>query len=275
MSERDGYEPGVPCWIDTLQPDPEAAMRFTVRSWAGSSKGRAAIPGDSGSEYWVARLRGCDVAGIGSQPAQGGSASTAWSTYVFSDSVVRTAGLARDAGGTVIVEALDVSPAGRLAIIADPSGAPLGIWEPGDRQGAQLVNEPGAWAMSQLNTRDPEGAATFYGEVFGWTTETFEMGEDAITMLKVPGYVGGEPEQPVARDVVATMVSMGEQFPEEVGPHWSVNFWVDDTDAIAERAAELGGGVTAGPFDTPISRDAVISDPQGAVLSVSTITAGG
>ena len=51
---------------------------------------------------------------------------------------------------------------------------------------------------------------------------------------------------------------------------WTVNFWVEDADAIAARAPELGGAVVAGAFDTAISRDAVIADPAGAVFSVST-----
>ena len=133
------------------------------------------------------------------------------------------------------------------------------------RQGAQLVNDPRAWAMSALSTGDPDFCRTFYGEVFGWETDTFDNGTAEVTLWRLPGYVGGEPQQPAPRDVVAVMASLNNGSP----PHWSVDFCVDDADATATRAVELGGFVLAGPFDIPRFRCAVFKDPQGAVLSIS------
>ena len=159
-----------------------------------------------------------------------------------------------------------------MAVAAEPAGAVFCLWQPTERRGAQVVNEPGAWSMSHLNTRDLEGAKRFYGAVFGWETDTFEMAGGEITLWRVPGYVGGEPQQPVSREVVATMLPMsGERFGDDVPPHWSVEFWVDDTDAVAARAAELGGGVVVAPHDAPSFRQAVLTDPQGAVFGVSTL----
>jgi uncharacterized protein len=144
------------------------------------------------------------------------------------------------------------------------------VWEPAGRSGAQVVNEPGAWAMSQLNTRDPEGAKRFYGALFGWTTETFAMGDAEFTMWRLPGFVGGEPEQPVSREVVATMAPMNDDtFGDDVPPHWAVDFWVADADAVARRAPELGGRVVEGPFDMAGFRRVVVADPGGATLSAS------
>lgn len=138
-------------------------------------------------------------------------------------------------------------------------------------RGAELVNEPGAWAMSRLNTRDPKGAKEFYGAIFGWKFDTFEAGEMEVTLWRLPGYVGGEPQQPVPRDVVGVMTPMGDRFPDEATPHWSVDFWVHDVDAAAARAAEIGGTVLAAPFDSPVGRTAVLADPLGAMLSVSKV----
>jgi predicted enzyme related to lactoylglutathione lyase len=148
--------------------------------------------------------------------------------------------------------------------------------EPGrDDDGAQLVNDPGAWTMSQLNTRDPEGAKAFYGAVFSWETDTFDMGEGEITLWRLPGYIGGEPEQPVSREVVGVMVPMsGDRSPEDRSAHWSVDFWVEDVDAAADKAAELGGEVEMSPFDTSVGRTAILADPQGAVFSVSKVGPG-
>lgn len=263
MSQRDDYEPGVPSWVDTLQPDPEAAMAFYGALFGWEFAG----PGPMG--YFVARLRGRDVAGLGAQPAGVPSAPPAWNTYVYVESAAETADRARDAGGAVLVEAFDVLPAGRLAILADPAGAVFGAWEPRERKGAQLVNEPGAWAMSHLETRDPDGAAAFYGAVFGWTTETFGEGPGAFTMFRLPGYVGGEPHQPVSREVVATMAAVRD----DGTPRWSVNFWDRDVDATAAKAVELGGRTLVAPFDTPMSRTAVLADPHGAAFTINNVPA--
>src|SRR4030095_10530420 len=100
--------------------------------------------------------------------------------------------------GTVAVEPFDAGAGGRIAVVSDPAGAQFCVYEPGERTGAQIVNEPGAYAMSQLNTRDPEGAKAFYGELLGWTTESFDMGSGEFTMWRLPGYEGGEAGQPVS-----------------------------------------------------------------------------
>ncbi len=259
MSERDHYPPGVPCWIDTAQPDPEAALDFyqALLGWEFSRP--AAMPGSAPGKYYVARLRGKDVAGISSQ-RPGAPSTPVWMMYVAVDNADRAADSAREAGGTIDVEPFDAPPAGRMAVLRDPAGAAFCVWQAGVRRGAQLVNEPSAWAMSALNTNDPEGATCFYRALFGWEAEA--LGPE-VTLFRLPGYVGGEPEQPVARDVVAVMMSGdGEQ-------SWSVDVWVADAHRVAATAAELGGAVQVEPREIPGFRNAVIADPQGAVLSVS------
>jgi uncharacterized protein len=249
MSERESYQPGVPCWVDNLVPDVEAAMSFygALFGWEFDGPG----PG----EYYVAKVRGRDVAGIGAQPP---GVPAAWNTYV---SVASAHDAARAASGSVRVEPFDVLPAGRVAALEDPSGAVIGLWEPAQRLGCQLVNDASAYAMSALHTPDPDVAARFYRDTFGWETEPFAPG---ITLFRLPGYVGGEPGQPVPLDVVAVMA-------RDDGPaRWSVDFWVADADAVAARAPEIGGGVVVEPFDSIPTRQAVIADPFGAVFSVTT-----
>jgi predicted enzyme related to lactoylglutathione lyase len=260
-----------------MLPDPEAAMRFYGELFGWEFAGPGAMPGGSGGEYFVARLRGRDVAGVGSQPAEGASPAPAWTTYICVDSADDAAAKVKQAGGSVVVEPFDVLPAGRMAVVADPEGAIFCVWEAAERRGAQLVNEPGAWSMSALNTRDPEGATTFYREVFGWKTEVFDLGGAQVGLYQLSGYVGGEPEQPVPRDVVATMIPMGDETPEDAPPHWSVDFWVDDLDGATEAARRGGGTVVAPPYDIPGTglRQSVVGDPQGAVFSVTKVTVPG
>ncbi len=271
MSERETYPPGVPCWVDTLGPNPARLTEFYGAIFGWDFAGPGAMPGDgSPGEYHVARLRGRDVAGVGSLPAGAPSGSSGWNTYVRVGSADRAAEDAQAAGGAVVAEPFDAPPAGRMAVLADPQGAAFCAWEAGDREGAQLVNEPGAWSMSFLSARDAGAAASYYGELFGWRAEAFEFGDLTGFLFRLPGFVGGEPEQPVPRDVVATMM------PADDGAeaHWGVDFWIADTDAAAAKAEELGGGVIVAPHDNPAFRAAVLADPNGARFGVSQLTAG-
>ena len=270
MSERDGYQHGVPCWIDTWRPDPQPAVSFYTELFGWEAEDT--MPPGTNGQHYMCRLGGRDVAAIASRPDKAPSTPPAWGTYVWVESAEDAAAKAVDAGGNVVMEPFPSLDGGRIAVVADPAGAALGVWQPGAHKGAQLVNEPGAWAMSMLNTRDPEGAKKFYGAVFGWETDTFDMGEGEITMWRVPGYVGGEPEQPVSREVVGVMApAVGD----DVAPHWSVNFWIDDADGAAEKTARLGGSVVEPPHDLPGFREAVLADPEGADFSVSELRPAG
>jgi predicted enzyme related to lactoylglutathione lyase len=240
-----------------VHPDPNGAAEFYAQLFGWETADL--MPDDSPESYIVCTLRGRDVAALvspGPTPAPPGAL---WGTHVWVESADRSTSLAREAGGSVIAEPFDSPGGGRMAVLADPSGAAFCLWEPRERLGAQLVNEPGAWAMSLLTTPDPDGAAAFYGKVFGWQTEDF----GPAVMFRQPGYVGGEPEQPVPRDVVAVMA------PGEAPPAWRPDFWVSDILGTTERAAALGGNTLVPPYDLPSMKQAVLTDPQGAPFSVT------
>jgi predicted enzyme related to lactoylglutathione lyase len=247
-----------------LQAEPEAAMGFYRELFGWEFAGPGPMPGEPPGHYFVARHRGRDVAGVGSQPAP--DVPPSWSTHISVTSVEEAADRARVAGGTVLAGPFDAPPAGRAAVLGDPAGAAFCVWEAQVRQGAQLINEPSAWAMSVLHSSDQAAANEFYSEMFGWRAEPVPMGGQEMSLWRLPGYVGGEPHQPVPRDVVAVMVPAAG---EGSGSHWSVGFWIDDADWAAERAAELGGSVIVAPHDTPGFRNTVLADPGGAVFSVS------
>jgi predicted enzyme related to lactoylglutathione lyase len=276
MSERDGYQPGVPCWVDTWQADAESAVSFYAELFGWDYEDMMP-PGVSG-QHFMCRVRGRDVAAVASRPTAAPPVS-AWNTYVWVDDAAATAEQAQGAGGNVVTEPFDALDGGRIAIIADPAGAVIGIWQPGAHKGAQLVNEPGAWSMSSLNTRDPDGAPAFYREVFGWNAAEMDIGDGGgFALFRLPGFVGGEPQQPVPRDVVATMAAMtDDQFPAEVPSHWRIDFWVGNADATADDAQRLGGRVLAPPYDIPGAplRQAVLADREGAPFSVTHLTVGG
>ena len=274
MPERDGYIPGVPCWVDTTQPDPDGAARFygALFGWDFEE----AMPAGSAGTYLIGRLRGGDVAAV-SSPPEGAPAQAVWNTYVWVENADATAATAREAGGSVLSEPFDVMDAGRMAVLADPEGAVFCVWEAGAHKGARIVNEPGSLNFNVLNTRDPEAAKPFYGAVFGWTTLALGSGEfwtlraygDYLEKL-TPGIRERTAELGAAgfEDVVAaiTPIAEGER---DTAAHWSVTFSTDDADATATKAAELGGTVVTPPVDAPYSRLTVLRDPQGAMFSAT------
>src|SRR5215207_978001 len=251
MPERDGYIAGVPCWIDTSQPDPEAAVDFYsgLFGWEFESM----LPPDSPGQYFVGRIRGGDVAAVGSQP-EGFGPEALWNTYVWVESADDTASKVVDAGGRVLMDPFDIMDSGRMAVFADPSGAMFCVWQANQHKGARIVNEHGSLNFNGLNTRDLETAKAFYGSVFGWETLALPGG---FEMWTLPGYgdylertttpgireavaEAGGPEG--FADVVASINPIAEGQPD-VPPHWDVRFAVDDADVIAQKAVELGGQV--------------------------------
>ena len=276
MPERDGYIAGVPCAVDTSHPDPEAAIGFYggLFGWEFED----VMPPQSERRYFVARLRGLDVAAVGST-LEGGPQTAMWNTYFWVDSADETVSRVRDAGGGVVSEPVDVPPdAGRTAVFTDPEGALFRVWQANENRGAQLVNEPGSLNLNGLNTHDLGGAKAFYGSVFGWRT----IDVNGFEMWALPGFGDFlERDSPDLRkqmveaeapegfeDVVGSINPIADDQPDTPA-HWSVTFAVDNADATAAKAAELGGNVIVPPFDAPWVRMTVIADPQGATFIAS------
>jgi uncharacterized protein len=275
MPERNGYIPGVPCWVDTSQPDPEAAVDFYSGLFGWEFED--VMPGSEG-KYFIARLHGGDVAAVGSIP-EAAPPVAMWNTYVWVESADDTASKVRDAGGGVVTEPFDVMAFGRMAVFTDPEGAAFCVWQANEHRGARVVNEPGSLNFNGLGTRDVEGAKAFYGSVFGWTTLALDGGAEMWTLPGYGDYL--ERDNPDLRkqmaeadapegfeDVVASINPIPDDQPDTPA-HWSVTFAVDDADATAAKATELGGTVIVPPFDAPWVRMTIINDPQGATLIAS------
>lgn len=254
MSERTSYEPGTPCWIDLSTPDQDAAADFY-----GGLFGWSVVEDENAEQtagYRVATLRDKAIGGVMKIMEEG--QPPAWSTYVATDDADATVAKARETGGNVVVEPMDVLDYGRMAFLADPTGAMIGIWQAGKNTGAGLVNEPGSLTWNELNTRDVGAAKDFYGATFGWTFEDEDVpsGGTYTTITLDDNRVGG------ILDIGARGV------PEEVPAHWQVYFAVEDTDATVEQAKAGGGGVMVEPFDVPVGRIAILHDPYRASFAV-------
>ena len=273
MPERNGYIPGVPCWIDISAPNAQAEAQFYSDLFGWQIEN--AMPEGSDGEYFIGRIRGGDVAGIGSA-ADGGSGAM-WNSYVWVDNADDAAAKARAAGGSA-TDSFDVMDAGRMAVLTDPEGAAISVWQPKEHRGSKVVNEHGSLNFNGLVTRDLERAKAFYGAVFGWQTLALPSG----VMWTLPGYGDhleeaspglrqqmarmGAPERFI--DVAAAVNPIGDD--DTTTPAcWSVTFAADDVEAIVLKAKALGGQVVTGPLDAPWSRVATIKDPQGAAFIAS------
>ncbi len=239
MSEHEGYQAGVPCWVAAVLPDPEEAVDFYAELFGWEA--RETMPPDSPGKYFICTLRDRDVAAVGSERGGDVPSVPAWGTYVWVESADDAVAEVTKAGGSVVMEPFDLLDAARVAVVADPSGAVFGVWQPrstGARR-SSTSRVPGRCRCSTPATR--RARRRFYDAVFGWDTLTFDAWGRELTMWRMPGYVGGEPGQPVPPDVVAVMAEItGEGSPavgqaglqpllaraEDAAPHWSVNFWV-------------------------------------------------
>jgi len=279
MLERDGYPAGVPCWVDTTQPDPQAASDFYGSLFGWTFENR--LPDDAPVPYLVAQVRGRDVAAIG--PPYEGGPSSVWNTYVWVDDADATAAKVKDAGGRVLDPPSDVLDYGRMAVFADPEGAVFCVWQAKSHRGAQVVNEPNSWVFSELHSRNPNGAAAFYASVFDWELVTIGAAGNEFSMFALAGYgdylkardpelQGGQEADGVPdgfEDVVAWLIPITDDQPADVPAHWGVTFAVEDCDVSVAKAQDLGATVVVPPFEAPPVRMSILVDPQGAPFTAS------
>ncbi|HEX2191298.1 MAG TPA: VOC family protein [Longimicrobiaceae bacterium] len=256
MSIHDRHPHGTFSYAELATTDAGGARAFytSLFGWEVDE-----MPMEPGGAYYMFR-RGEHVAAamheIGeAQRARG--IPPHWGSYVTVDGVDRSAARAGELGGTVLMEPFDVMEAGRMAVVQDPTGAVVSLWEARGHPGAQVRDEPGAFCWNELATPDTERAAEFYTGLFGWTTQTQDMGGGMLytTFLNGGAQAGG----------------MYRITPEMEGmtPHWAVYFSVEDCDAESARARSLGGRVHVEPTDIPdVGRFSILEDPQGATFAI-------
>lgn len=260
MGTRDSYEPGTFSWVDLATSDPQGAKAF-YGGLFGWEYEDAEVP--DGGTYTMCRLAGADVAGIGPLPQEQASMGIPphWNSYVTVTDADASAARARELGGAVLAGPFDVLEAGRMAVLADPTNAPISIWQPAGHIGAGRVNEPGALTWNELSTSDVRAAARFYEELFGWRVEELDTG-------------GGPRYWSIRHDGAAAERNGGmrelapEQLEAGIPPHWMPYFVADSAAAAGARAQELGGGLAFGPMTIPTGTFAVLHDPQRAFFAV-------
>jgi uncharacterized protein len=238
---------GAPCWIDLYSSDTDRANDFYGRLFGWTSFD----PGAEYGGYFIFQRDGKAVAGCMGNSGEEGHPD-AWTIYLHTDDVERTVADAKANGAQVIVEPMDVTDNGRMALVVDPGGAAIGAWEPKEVKGFEIRNEPGAAAWFELHTRSYDDSVAFYRDAFGWDTHTMSDSPE----LRYTTHGEGQ-------DGHAGIYDASGSLPEDAPAHWTVYFEVEDADATAAQAQELGGTLVHGPEDTPYGRLATLLDPTG------------
>jgi predicted enzyme related to lactoylglutathione lyase len=252
MAETETTVANKPAWIDLSSSDAAASREFYSKLFGWEIE---VNPDPQYGGYGMAKVDGKDVAGIG--PKQSEQAPTAWSLYIGTPDAEELARKVQSAGGTVIAPPFDVGDQGRMAVFQDPTGAFISAWQPRAMSGFPTA-APNTFGWAELNSRGIDKAIPFYGEVFGWTTKTSEMGEGQ------PPYT----EFQLGGQSILGGMEMNPMVPAEVPSYWMVYITVDDVDRAFKQATELGAQEMVAPQDFPGGRFAIIGDPQGAVFGL-------
>ena len=159
---------GAPCWIDLMTSDTEKAKAFygELFGWTFETGDQEKYGG-----YIMAAKNGKSVAGMMQKDVSMAGMPDLWSTYLRSEDAQPPWQAAAQHGGQVYVAPMDVPDQGRMAMIADATGASIGVWEPGAMKGYGLAAEPGTPAWHELHTKEYGAAVKFYQDVFGWNTD--------------------------------------------------------------------------------------------------------
>ena len=247
------YAPGTFCWADLGSPDAAAAKRFYTALFGLTAEDRPMGPD---AFYTMLTVDGRSVAALYQQEPAPAGTPPQWLSYISVGSVNESAQRAKELGGAVLMDAFDVLDVGRMAMVQDPTGAVVALWEPRRHAGAGLMGEPNAICWNELATTDTRRAGAFYTSLFGWSTERQPMGNGGYTMFMDAGAPRG--------GMMAIPPELGR-----VAPHWKIYFAVSDCDGSTKKAKSSGATVHVGPRDIPdTGRFSVMSDPQGAMFAV-------
>jgi len=255
MPELKEHTEGMFYWVDLATTDAEGAKAFYMELFGWTAND---MPMGEGQVYSMLQKNGKNVCALYSmnEKQREKGIPPHWLTYIYVNNIDEIAAKVAPAGGRLLMGPFDVFEAGRMAMIQDPTGATVALWQAKAMHGAALFAEHGAMGWTELLTNDTEKAETFYGQLLGYNTEHQQMGPTDYILFKV-----GDKE-------AAGMMQIAPEW-GEVPPHWMVYFVVDECDALVEKATQMGARVLVPPTDIPkVGRFATLHDPQGASFSI-------
>ncbi|MFM2438231.1 MAG: 27 kDa antigen Cfp30B [Actinomycetota bacterium] len=255
---RMAYTEGLIGWIDLTSTDTGRAREFYEQLFGWESED---LPTPVGIPYTQFRLDGALVAGLAPQPpdVRLAGAPSMWTSYALMSDIGAVAAKVPSAGGTMLMHPADVMDAGRLALMQDPSGAVLGLWQPGQHTGSEVFNRPGTLTWNELQSRDISAARQFYAEVLGW--EWLDGPDEGY-------WIGTLPEKPGEDKSNCGAMAMPPGVPDDVPSFWLVYFAVEDCDATMAKALDLGASVMFPAMKMGPGTFGGLIDPTGAAFAV-------
>lgn len=246
------YREGQVAWVDLTTTDLARSGDFYAELFGWDI-------GDLGPEAGDYRL-----ATVAGQPVSGLLRSSAehpiemWSVYLAVEDIDEAYERAQAAGAHPLVPPYALDEHGRYALVADPGGSVLGLWQGGAHGGTQIHSFAGSPGWFENHTKDYDAACRFYREAFGLVIEPLAE-EDGFRYATARLGDGEGPAFGIF-DVAGR--------PASIPSTWTVYFLTADADRDAERAVALGARLTFGPEDSVYGRMATFVDPQGAAFNL-------
>ena len=230
-------------WHEQVSSDPKQAQSFYTQLFGWDTE----VFKPDVLDYTMISAGGQSHGGF--SKAMEGAPPPHWLSHVRVENLDQTLDKVKSAGGKLVAGPFEMDDVGRMAIIADPQGAYVSAYQPETESSGE-----GVFVWDELGTSDVDAAQRFYEGVFGWTTS--DMGTE----------YGGYRIFNRGETGVAGLMSLPD---DSIPAHWQPYVAVEDPDATAERATQLGGSTLMEPMDVPsVGRIAVLRDPQGATFGV-------
>lgn len=248
-------------WYELLTSDPKAAIAFytEVIGWKTQTW-------EQGGDYTMFVGPHGPLGGVSQMPeaARAMGAPPYWQANVVVENIDASVARVKELGGTVYhVET--VPTVGKLAVIADPQGAVLALFQPERDMPERDITVHGEFSWHELYTTNNAAALAFYQQIAGWEKlGEFDMGPMGIYILwgRNGKQLGGMMTMPA---------SMKLPDGKPVPPNWCYYVTTSDLDAALERAKSKGAKVLNGPMEVPGGQRIVqLLDPQGAAFALVT-----
>lgn len=256
MTHFTEFDPGTFAWVDINSTDIDQSVAFFSELFDLET---TQVPVPDSPPYVLMKKDGKQAWGGYPLPEEMKAQGTPsiFLSYVSVPDVAAAVEKAGTLGGNTLVEPMDVGGGTRVAVVADPTGAAIGLISPPDEPQTIVANEHGTLLWNELLTNDVDAARTFYTTLFGWQAADMDMADGrTYTVFK-----DGDKTR-------AGGMAIREEW-GEMPPNWFVYFQVDDVDRIVAKAKELGGSTPMEPMDVPqVGRMAQVADPTGAVCAV-------
>jgi predicted enzyme related to lactoylglutathione lyase len=256
MSNIEKHAPGDFCWVELATTDQAAAQAFYAQIFGWAAKDFPIGPNEL---YTIFELEGRSAAAACAlRPDQlSGGVPPHWNLYVAVQNADATAARAKELGGTVLASPFDVFDSGRMAVLQDPTGAAISLWQPNKFPGTEITGAKGTLCWADLSTPDQARAGQFYSDLFGWQM----MKEDEDPAHNYWHIKNGE-------ELIGGIQAASQRQPG-VSAHWLAYFTVSDCDVTAAEAKKLGAQLYMPPTDfEDVGRISVMADPQGAAFAI-------